>query len=262
MTTIEIKHRSTGAVLWIGEAESTLHALQKAVAARADLAGAYLAGAYLAGADLADAYLAGADLAGAYLAGADLAGADLAGANLARADLADADLAGANLADANLARAYLAGANLAGADLADADLAGAKNYDPAAPIESKAPFVRKAGREARLDHAKRYREHHPEVPIVANLDAQILDIVTSGKGVLDMGGWHGCETTHCRAGWAVHLAGEKGYALEKELGGAEYAGRAIYRASTGRSPYFFATNERALEDIERCATEDSAEVQS
>jgi hypothetical protein len=34
------------------------------------------------------------------------------------------------------------------------------------------------------------------------------------------------------------------------------AGRMIYLASTGRSPHFYATNARALEDIRRCAAED------
>jgi hypothetical protein len=54
----------------------------------------------------------------------------------------------------------------------------------------------------------------------------------------------------------VHLAGAAGYALEKERGWRA-AGRAIYLASTGRYPYFFATNERALEDMRRCAEEDA-----
>jgi len=75
---------------------------------------------------------------------------------------------------------------------------------------------------------------------------------------LEMGAWHTCDTMHCRAGLAIHLAGPAGYALEEKLGSAEHAGRAIYRASTGRSPYFFATNKRALEDIRRCAAEDAA----
>lgn len=65
-----------------------------------------------------------------------------------------------------------------------------------------------------------------------------------------------CGTTHCRAGSSIHLAGAAGYALEKRLGSAEEAGRAIYLASTGRVPYFFASNERALADIRRCAEED------
>ena len=103
MPTIEIKHRDTDAVLYSHETTAERQAsglamrdaLETAVSARANLAGAYLADANLAGANLAGAYLAGAYLAGAYLAGANLAGANLAGANLA---------------DANLARAYLAGA--------------------------------------------------------------------------------------------------------------------------------------------------------
>jgi len=31
-----------------------------------------------------------------------------------------------------------------------------------------------------------------------------------------MDSWHTCNTTHCRAGWIVHLAGKEGYELEKE----------------------------------------------
>ena len=82
MTTIEIKHRHTGVVLYTHEAtdervasgRATLDALEASCASSADLDGANLAGAYLAGANLA-----GADLAGAYLAGADLGGARLVG---------------------------------------------------------------------------------------------------------------------------------------------------------------------------------------
>ena len=54
------------------------------------------------------AVTARANLAGADLAHADLAGANLAHANLAHAYLAHADLAHAYLADADLAHAYLA----------------------------------------------------------------------------------------------------------------------------------------------------------
>jgi hypothetical protein len=121
---VEIKHRYTGDVLFSFDATdeqqssglAMRHALEAAVEARANLAGANLAGAYLAGANLARANLAGAYLAGAYLAGVNLVDAYLAGANLARANLVDANLAGAYLAGANLARANLAGAK--GSDLA------------------------------------------------------------------------------------------------------------------------------------------------
>jgi hypothetical protein len=67
----------------------TRYVLEKAVSARANLAGAYLADAYLAGANLARANLARANLAGAYLADAYLAGAYLAGAYLAGAKWRD-----------------------------------------------------------------------------------------------------------------------------------------------------------------------------
>jgi uncharacterized protein YjbI with pentapeptide repeats len=243
--------------------------------AGADLARAYLAGAYLAGAYLAGAYLAGADLARAYLAGADLAGANLAGAYLAGADLARAYLAGANLADAylagaDLARAYLADANLAGADLtganladadladaylADADLADAKNVPACtAAVNPSEPYERKPTAERRAEHVQRYRERNPDVPVVQGLDAKILGVIDSGKGKLNMSTWHTCKTTHCRAGWAITLAGEAGLALEAKYG-PQRAGTMIYRASTGFVPHFFASDERALEDIRACATE-------
>jgi len=265
--------------------------------AHADLADAYLAGANLAHANLTDAYLAGANLTDAYLAGANLAHANLTDANLAHADLADADLAGANLAHANLTDAYLAGAdlagadlaradlagaylagadlahanlagadlahaNLAGADLAGADLTGARNVP--AGIEKTDPpthYVRQAPTpEVLAERAKAYRERHPEAPVVEALDSKILAAISSG-GVLEMASWHGeggaCGTTHCRAGWAIHLAGEAGAKLEAEHG-PERAGAMIYRASTGRVPHFYATNSRALEDIRECAEREKA----
>jgi uncharacterized protein YjbI with pentapeptide repeats len=245
--------------------------LARANLADANLAGAYLADAYLADADLADANLAGAYLADAYLAGANLARANLADANLAGAYLADANLAGADLADANLAGAYLADANLAGADLADAYLAGAENVPPIqqsaeqAPTEPRPRQTREEWLTQRAtnnaERARRYREHNPDVPVVEALDAKILQLVEAGQGKLEMDAWHKCGTTHCRAGWAVHLAGEAGYALEKKLGGTREAGARIYRASVGYAPHFFEpSNERALEDIRRCAAEQIGET--
>ena len=223
--------------------------------AGADLAGAYLARAYLAGADLADANLAGANLAGANLARAYLADAYLAGAYLADADLAGANLAGAYLAGADLADANLAGAHLAGANLAGADLADAYNV-PGGVTQTDPPetYERKPAAERYAERAARFRERNPDVPVIPNIDAQILAAVEANPGALEMGSWHTCKTTHCRAGWAIHLAGEAGYALEKKYN-AEQAGRMIYLASTGRVPHFYATNASALEDIRECAAQ-------
>lgn len=94
------------------------------------------------------------------------------------------------------------------------------------------------------------------VPVIKNLDACILAAIEAG-GELDMTNWHDdgiCGTTHCRGGWAIHLAGSAGYALEYALG-IESAAACIYLASTGRVPDFFAMDEDALEDIRRCAAE-------
>ena len=76
----DIKHRD-GRVLWSGEAFDLANAVQKAVDARADLAGA----------NLAELDLAGANLESARLAGANLARARLRNANLEEADLRDAE---------------------------------------------------------------------------------------------------------------------------------------------------------------------------
>lgn len=106
----------------------------------------------------------------------------------------------------------------------------------------------------RAESAARYRERHPEVPVVENIDARILATIESGDGRLDMSTWHTCKTTHCLAGWAITLGGEKGRALEKQYGPAP-AGAMIYRASIGRVPHFYATNDRAIEDLKRRVAE-------
>jgi uncharacterized protein YjbI with pentapeptide repeats len=180
-------------------------------AVRADLTGAILTGA-----NLTDADLARADLTGADLTGADLTGADLTDANLTDADLTRANLIGAKLIGAKLTDAILTGAKLTDADLARADLTGAIGL--------------------------------PAAPVVPDLDAQILARVDADTAALEMGAWHTCDTTHCRAGWAIHLAGEAGAALESKYG-APIAGALIYHASTGRIPNFYASNEAALADM-------------
>lgn len=167
-------------------------------------------------------------------------------------------------------RAYLGGADLRGADLADAYLRDAKNVPPIPPSDAPATqpqtYEEWKAQRPKIDaeRAKRYRERHPEVPVVEQLDAKILAAVEAG-GRLEMSGWHGdnplnaegeaCGTTHCRAGWAIHLAGKAGYELESRFDSA-IAGRMIYLASTGRAPFFYErSNKRALEDIRRCAAE-------
>ena len=157
---------------------------------------------------------------GANLSDADLSDADLSGADLSGADLSGANLSGADLSGADLRRANLSGADLSGADLSGANLSGAD-----------------------LD----------AIPIVPSIDAAILAAIEAG-GALEMGQWHTCQTTHCRAGWAITLAGEDGAKLEASIGSAA-AGSLIYAASRPgkRVPDFYASNDDAMDDIRASA---------
>jgi len=77
----------------------------------------------------------------------------------------------------------------------------------------------------------------------------------SQPNALDMSDWHTCNTTHCRAGWVVHLAGEAGKVLEW-VHGTPAAAAIIYMLSDPeleRIPDFYCTNEEALEDMKRLA---------
>ena len=266
-----------GARAYLSGADLSGANLSGANLSRAYLSDAYLSGADLSGADLSDAdlsgaYLSDADLSGAYLSDADLSDADLSDADLSGAYLSDADLSGANLSranpsDADLSRAYLSRANLSDADLSRAYLSGANLSDAylsdaSIPIADPPESYRRAASDEeretrRLARMLAFREQHPEVPVIENLDARILAAISQDGCRLDMATWHGCETTHCRAGWAIHLAGPAGYELERATN-ARQAGAAIYRASTGRVPHFFATNERAIEDLKRCAAKQAS----
>ena len=70
-----------------------------------------------------------------------------------------------------------------------------------------------------------------------------------------MGTWHSCGTTHCWAGWIVHLAGDEGYALEKKTDTA-FSAMQIYKKSTGKSInpcFFYLKNEEAMKKIKELA---------
>ena len=133
----------------------------------------------------------------------------------------DADLSGADLRDADLSGAVLSGAVLSGADLSGADLRDA--------------------------------------PKIENIHQKVY-AAASQPGALDMGDWHICETTHCRAGWVTHLAGEEGKALEERIG-TPAAASLIYLASDptlDRFPDFYCSNADALEDMKRLAELEAA----
>jgi hypothetical protein len=93
----------------------------------------------------------------------------------------------------------------------------------------------------------------PPTPKIENIHQKIFEAV-SNPNALDMSDWHTCNTVHCRAGWAVHLAGAAGYELER-FHGSLLAGQLIYRESGYpiNPCRFFDTNAAALADMKRLA---------
>jgi len=219
----EIKHRHTGEVLYAAEIncepDAALSLKLRLAALQALKANASLDGADLCWADLRGADLSGADLENANLRNADLSGANLRWAILGGADLSDADLSWANFHNADLRWTILRGAILRGADLCPADLRGAdlRNAD-----FSGANLDGALLRGANLGGAY-LRGANFDFPI-ASLEQGASRIAAVAKAALqpnalNMKVWyHTCETTHCIAGWAIHLAGEEGKALEEKHG--------------------------------------------
>lgn len=192
---------------------------QRLILHNADLRGADLSGAILSNADLQNADLRGVDLRGVDLRSAVLRGAVLRGAVLSSADLSSADLRSADVRNADLRGAVLSNADLRGAVLRGVDLRGAVLSDAVGlSIAADAPERLQAVARAALE-----------------------------PNALDMRAWHTCKTTHCMAGWAVHLAGEPGRILELTLG-TEIAGLCLLGPEAHR--YFFKGNDEAREFLE------------
>jgi hypothetical protein len=99
-----------------------------------------------------------------------------------------------------------------------------------------------------------------QIPKIKHIHQRVLEAVTNNGNKLDMGNWHTCETTHCRAGWVVTLAGQAGKELEERTS-TEFAAKQIYKASSSipvAPVRFYEKNEVAMADIERCAKEESS----
>jgi len=72
--------------------------------------------------------------------------------------------------------------------------------------------------------------------------AEVAKHALAEPDALKMGLWHNCSTTHCVAGWAIHLAGEYGRDLEKRFGSCA-AGNILLGVEG--SQLFFLTKEEA-----------------
>jgi len=95
--------------------------------------------------------------------------------------------------------------------------------------------------------------------VIPQIHATVLAASSAPNG-LDMKNWHTCETTHCRAGWVVTLAGEAGRKLEAETS-TLFAAMQIYKASSPIRvfpPRFFETKAQAMADMQRCTDEEAA----
>lgn len=106
---------------------------------------------------------------------------------------------------------------------------------------------------------KESKKNAIKIPIVKNIHGKVLAAV-SFPDAFKMCCWHSCNTTHCRGGWVISLAGLDGKKLEEQTS-SEFAAMAIYsKSSTIKvSPVrFYESNEAAMADIKRCAELEAA----
>ena len=95
------------------------------------------------------------------------------------------------------------------------------------------------------------------IPKIENIHQKVFE-AASKENALDMAKWHTCETTHCRAGWVVFLAGEEGKKLEVRFD-TPLAASMIYRESSPikvRMNDFFDRNQEAMEKMRKAAEEE------
>ncbi len=233
---IIIKARWSDRIVFEGEYESLKHAVVDAAKKNISLSGSDLRDS-----DLRDSDLSGSNLRGSNLRGSDLSGSDLRGSDLSGSDLRGSNLRGSNLRGSDLRGSDLRGSDLRGSDLRDSDLS-----------------------DSDLSGSNLSGSDLSGVPKIENIHQAIYS-AASQPGCLDMGSWHSCETTHCRAGWVVTLAGDAGKAMEWCLG-TPAAAALIYLKSDpaiGKIPNFYADNDTAMEDMKRLAElEKAAGVQA
>jgi len=94
----------------------------------------------------------------------------------------------------------------------------------------------------------------PPIPSIPDIHKAIYAAVTATPDSLDMETWHSCETTHCRGGWVVTLAGEAGKKLE-DFYNTELAAMLIYQESGYEinPAKFYLSNAESLEDMRKLA---------
>lgn len=197
-------------------------------------------------ANFSSADLRGVDFSGRYLPSAIFDGANLRGAKLSDMYLNDADFKYADLRDAVLSRSVLRNANLAGADLRGTDLRDADLSE-----------VKFGNNE--LDGTK-FDEVYKNIPVTLS---EVRDVILQNRDRLVMHSWHSdddwqtggakpihvCQTTHCIAGWAHHLAALKRPELLDEKINVYLVGRLALGDKA--ASHFFDSRSDALEWLQR-----------
>jgi len=238
---ITIKARWSDRIIFEGEYESMKHAVQDAVQKKVSLSDSNLSGSDLSGSDLRGSNLSDSNLSGSDLRDSNLRGSNLRGSNLSGSDLRGSNLSGSNLSGSDLSGSNLSGSDLRGSNLRGSDLSGSDLRDS-----------NLSGSDLRGSNLR-------GVPKIEKIHQAVYAAASATPEALDMGSWHACETTHCRAGWVVTLAGEAGKAMEWCLG-TPAAAALIYLKSDptiGKIPNFYADNEAAMEDMKRLAEQEA-----
>jgi hypothetical protein len=97
------------------------------------------------------------------------------------------------------------------------------------------------------------------IPVIPNNIHQKVYEAASKPNALKMNRWHSCDTTHCRAGWVVTLAGEDGKALEEKLGTSAAAALIYFKSdpTLEKTPNFYCDNAEALADMKALAEKEA-----
>ena len=92
-----------------------------------------------------------------------------------------------------------------------------------------------------------------DIPTIPDIHKAVY-AAASVPNALCMATWHSCETTHCRAGWVVTLAGEAGKELERRTS-TLFAAMRIYKESGHpiNPCRFFDSDADAMADMKRLA---------
>jgi len=207
----------------------------------ANLTGVNLSGVILNGADLSGADLRGADLSRASLQMVILRDANLCGANLSHANMREADLRNANLSKTQLIGTRLSCSSLVRTNLRDAVMSRTTDLFGATLSETN---LRGVNLEVFFRGA---------LPVIPNIDRAILGAIKASQAAqeegLNMRNWHTCDTTHCRGGWAIKLAGRAGTLLEKRFDSPVAAGIIYALSGSHPVPDWYTNDESAMQNL-------------